>query len=52
MNMTENANLIISLEKIGFSGDQITSLILAIEGSISTDEFAERYKELEEANKK
>ena len=44
MNMNENANLIECLRSIGFTDTQITDLFLAIEGRISIEEFASRYK--------
>lgn len=50
MNMTENANLVEGLRRIGFTDTQIADLILAIEGRISLDELEARYKS--ENNKK
>ena len=43
MNMTENANLIEALRRLGFTDTQIADLILAIEGRISLDELEQRY---------
>ena len=48
MDMTENANFIEALERIGFTSKQITDLILCIEGRITIDEFAERYEQEKE----
>lgn len=44
MNMTENANLVEALRRIGFTDTQIADLILAIGGRISLDELEMRYK--------
>ena len=44
MNMTENANLVESLRRIGFTDTQIADLILSIEGRISLDELEIRFK--------
>lgn len=43
MNMTENANLVEGLRRLGFTDTQIADLILAIEGRISLDELEQRY---------
>ena len=45
MTMTENANLIEILKKLGWTGDQIADFILGIAGTISTDESAKRIKD-------
>ncbi len=44
MTMTELANLIQALESLGWTGDQITALQLAIEGRISLEDMANRIK--------
>ena len=48
MNMSETANFIEILQKLGWSGDQINNFLLGIEGRISLDETAKR---IEEENK-
>ncbi|MBO6148698.1 MAG: hypothetical protein J6O55_05080 [Lachnospiraceae bacterium] len=50
MNMTENANLILFLQAIGWKDEQITNFILCIEGSRSIKEGAERHKDLNSEN--
>ena len=45
MNMTENANLIEGLRKIGFTDSQIADLMLMVEGRIDIDEWVKRFKE-------
>ena len=42
MNMTENANFIEILRKLGWNGDQIGDFMLGIEGRISVEESAQR----------
>ena len=44
MNMTENANMIQLLQKIGWTDEQITNFMLGVEGRISLDEAAENHK--------
>ncbi len=50
MDITENANFIEALERIGFTSKQITDLMLCINGRIEIDEFAERYEQEKEKN--
>ena len=45
MNMTENANLIEGLRRVGFSDTQIADLQLMIEGRISMEDWEKRYSE-------
>lgn len=52
MNMTENVNFILCLEKIGFTHKQITDFMLAIEGNITHEEFEKRFAQEEEEKKK
>ena len=51
MNMTEIANLIEGLRKIGFSDSQIADFQLMIEGRINLDEWVERYNNAIKDNK-
>ncbi len=46
MNMTENANLILFLQAIGWKDEQITNFILCIEGSRSIEEGAIKHRTL------
>lgn len=45
MTMSEKANLIEGLRKIGFSDSQIADFQLMVEGRISIDEFKKRFEE-------
>ena len=45
MNLTETANFIEILQKLGWSGDQINNFLLGIEGRLSMEETAKRIKE-------
>lgn len=38
MNMSENANFIQILEKLGWTGEQINKFMLGIEGRLTIDE--------------
>ena len=42
MNMTETANFIEILQKLGWTGEQINNFQLGIEGRLSIDESADR----------
>ena len=47
MTMSENANLVEGLRRLGFSDTQIIDFLLAVGGRISLDELERRYKEAE-----
>ena len=44
MKMAENANLIQILQKLGWTGEQITTLFLGVEGRITIEEAEQRIK--------
>ncbi|MBO6109075.1 MAG: hypothetical protein J6P16_06710 [Eubacterium sp.] len=46
MNMTENANMIQILEKLGWTGEQINKFMLGIEGRLTVDEAVNLIKSL------
>ena len=43
MNMSENANMVEGLRKIGFTDTQITDFLLMVEGRITQDEWEKRF---------
>ena len=45
MNMTENANLIEFLQSIGWTDEQITNLMLVVEGRRSIADGVKKHKE-------
>ena len=47
MTMNENSNLILFLQAIGWSGDQINNFQLALDGKVPIEDAAEKHWELE-----